>query len=1065
MLTKEQGRAKVDRLVDRFRSRLRELRSPATSEAMIRQEFLDPFWEALGWDVRNKGNKSVGERDVLIEAGLDTIEDKRFRHRRCDYFFRLSGFPRFLLEAKKPAVEADDPDAIFQTKTYAWNAKIPFAVLSNFEDFRLFDSTVTPSRAHPTRGMIRDFKLGYEDYLSQWDALWDTFSREAVESGSLDKLFAKEKKVRAGRRVRSADRMLFDIRGTAQVDQVFLAHLQNYRERFANALYRENRESFRDADTRQGAANLTEATQRLLDRLVFIRVCEDRDIMPYGRLLKLLTDCKPAELYGRLLDVFRELDAKYNGYLFKPHPLSEALDVDGTLLGGFIRSLYTPEGPYCFDRIGDDILGIIYERFLGSVIEVKSGRVTAEQKPEVRHAGGVYYTPRFVVDSIIRRVIGPKIEGKSPKEVLKVKVLDPACGSGSFLIAAFDYLMEHCRRYVAANPDAAVETIERRKHKVAFKDAAGVWHLSPEFRARLLTACIHGVDIDHQAVEVTVMSLYIKMLEGQFPPNWQQDFLNQRLLPALDNNIRCGNSLIDPDELADHLDNINGPLFGGLDPDTQFRINPFAWRSTTRGFGRVFDQAQGFDCIIGNPPYIRVQELNKYAKEECEFFKVRYASCAAGGYDIYVAFLERGLELLAPKGLMGYICPHRFWKAQYGANIRQVVSSGRHLLSVVDFGHQQVFVDATTYTAIHVLSKARNTRKIDYARVHQLTDGFMQLAALDSGGVADGCSRFLVDHPGATDLWVLVPKRIATWLKKVRTKGRPLEAITGKIAQGIVTSKDSVFFLTGSSDACVSKETGRTYKLEKEVVHPLLKGSVHMKRWAPLATDRVVIFPYEKHERQWRLIPEGDFHEKYPATWAYLQENREVLEARESGKMRGRADWYGYVYPKNREVMGAPKILVPSIATKGEYCLDAKGEQYFVGSGGGGGGGYAVVPSINIDLAYLCGLLNSRLLDDFLRTITAQYEGGWCDYSPGFIGQIPVLVPKTGKENGIARRITKVATRLTELMGKLRNETLGANERERIEREVDATERQLDKLVCTLYGVDLLPELAPQEGS
>ena len=257
-----------------------------------------------------------------------------------------------------------------------------------------------------------------------------------------------------------------------------------------------------------------------------MRVCEDRGIIGYGTLGEAVENAARhrLDLYSALAGQFREFDARFNGYLFKAH-FSEELAVSAELLAEFIRSLYQPEGPYRFDAIGDDLLGIIYERFLGSSITVERGNVEAEPKPEVRHAGGVYYTPRFVVDTIIRRVVAPKVEGKTPSEVRDVKILDPACGSGSFLIAAYQYLIDYCCRYVADHPKSAeVPASPRarsRTRKIAVRNGEGRWLLTPDFKAELLTSCIHGVDIDAQAVEVTVMSLYLKTLENM-PEGWQR---------------------------------------------------------------------------------------------------------------------------------------------------------------------------------------------------------------------------------------------------------------------------------------------------------------------------------------------------------------------------------------------------------------------------------------------------------------------------------------------------------------------------------------------------------------
>jgi len=409
----------IHSLVEGFRSNLRNLRDEHTPEAVIRQEYIDTFWKLLGWDVANDAHRSLAEKDVVIEATVGTLEGERIRSRRPDYIFRIDGFSRFVVEAKPTYIDIQtDKDAIFQAKTYAWSAQIPFVVLTNFEQFRLFDATVKPYHAEPDRGVVSDFDIRFEDYATQWDIFWNIFSRSGVASGSLEQLLAKIKRVRKGRRIRGIDRMLIDLRGSEPVDRAFLKHLEDYRLSFARTLYEDNKAAFPQANTHHGAARLTEATQRLIDRLVFIRVCEDRDITPYGELRDILNSCSKnrLDLYSELTAKFRRFDGEYNGYLFKPH-FSEQLQVQPELLADFIRSLYMPEGAYRFEAIGDDLLGIIYERFLGSTITVKQNNVEAEPKPEVRHAGGVYYTPRFVVDTIIRRVVGPKIKDKNPVTV------------------------------------------------------------------------------------------------------------------------------------------------------------------------------------------------------------------------------------------------------------------------------------------------------------------------------------------------------------------------------------------------------------------------------------------------------------------------------------------------------------------------------------------------------------------------------------------------------------------------------------------------------------------------
>ncbi len=919
----------------------------------------------------------------------------------------------------------------------------------------------------PNRGLVKEFLIDFQDYPVKWEEIVATFGREAVSDGSLERLRARIRKVSPTRRLRTVDRMLFELRGDEPVDRVFLDYLEKYRQHFARAIYHDNKKDFAEANTLHGAARLTEAVQRLIDRLVFMRVCEDRGVGYWGGLRDTLDriSAEGGELYESLCLDFRHLDQQYNGYLFKYH-FSESLKVSGEILSDFIRTLYPPDGPWDFSAIGDDILGIVYERFLGNVVTVERGIATVTEKPEVRHAGGVYYTPRFVVETIIRRVVGPKLVDKNPMELLDVKILDPACGSGSFLVAAFQYLIDHCVSAITANPSLAKapggsKKAKRKQQAIAFKDK-DKWNLAPEFKAALLTNCIHGVDIDQQAVEVTVMSLYLKMLEGKLPENWQRDWIEKQLLPPLENNILCGNSLISSADFDRFLTEKREGLFPEED-DIRFSINRFDWDSRMRGFGRLLDsQAKqergrtGFDCIIGNPPYIRVQELNKWAADECEFYKFRYASAKKGNYDIYVVFVDRCLELLAPDGLLGFIMPHKFWQAKYGEGLRKIIADGKHLRSVVDFADQQVFSGATTYTAVQVLSRDGSHKTVDYAKVLTLDDGRAQCSSLDAGAKPVGTERYSSSHHNDGQPWIFGNKSTLRWLDAVRANHSTLGQISKKIAQGLVSGCDGAFYVVPQGDEFRSQLTQRTHRLERSLIHPLLKGSLHIRRWASDASKLAVLFPYERTRNGFELIDPVRFVKRFPHAWEYLGFCRRMLETREKRRFAG-AHFYQFSRPQNFDVMDLPKVLVPAIGQRAEYAVDIRGEHYYVGSGGGGGGAHAIVPSIKINLHYLCGILNSRCLDTFLQRVTTPFHSGWFAYSKGYIEQIPIKLPEAAADKKLADRIVESARVIMDAKIKLRDGNLSDRERKTLEGEVESHERRIDEAVFRLYGVNELP--------
>lgn len=1063
-------------LVQGFARNIQQLKVPAYKESRARLDYIDPFWRLLGWDVDNTKHLPPQDVEVLVEPSMDSIDDEGFTTRAPDYLFRPGSFPRFIVEAKKPAIDVNtDRAAIFQTKRYAWSGTIPFAILTNFDQFRLFDTTLQPRINEPDRGLVQEFRLSFADYPAQWDVLLATFGRDAVAAGSLEALRAKIRKVPAGRRIRTVDRMLIDLKGDEPIDRVFLAYLDVYRKHFARAIYRDNRSQFPEADTLHGAARLTEAVQRLMDRLVFMRVCEDRGIAEWGGIRSTLDRIggEGGNLYRSLCAEFRALDASYNGYLFKPH-FCEELEVDGGTLSEFIRELYPPDGPWDFSKIGDDILGIVYERFLGNVVIVRKHQAEVEEKPEVRHAGGVYYTPRFIVDTIIRRVVGPQIAGKSPSEVLDIKILDPACGSGSFLVAAFQYLIDHCIRTIAADPKLAsvpASPKARKKRKeIAFKDSKGGWHLAPDFKAALLTNCIHGVDIDRQAVEVTVMSLYLKMLEGALPKNWQKDWIENQLLPSLDNNIRCGNSLIDSQDFDLWCEEQNGTLFPLDDEDVRFRINRFDWTSRTRGFGRILDEQSvkergraGFDCIIGNPPYIRVQELNKWAPEECEFYKWCYKSAAKGNYDIYVVFTEKALGLLSPNGLLGFIMPHKFWQAKYGEGLRKVIANGKHLCFVVDFTDQQVFDGATTYTAVHLLAKSNKTSQVDIARITELEDGAAQCAAIDSGRPTPGVLRFEVPAPLASAAWHFHTATTRDLLATMRANSKLLYPdVCKSIFQGIVTGADSIFLSNGWTPHPSKKKLVRFHSAAS-----MLAVDVELASTVPVvrrqgfdsycsSASQLLLLPYDRKTE--RLLPESEMRVRYPNAWAYLKQHKEKLAQREKGRFA--KQWWSLSRAQNIRLWCGSKILVPYMINRLQAVYDSTGA-FFVNVTTGGYGleiRAGLFPkSFSFPHYYIVGLLNSRLLDHCMRHLSNHFHGGYYPANKQFLQHLPIKLPQNKDENKLACRIVEHVHEIIDAKVMLPNRSLSDRERTDLERTVDRNERRIDEAVFELYGVKGLP--------
>ncbi len=534
--------------------------------------------------------------------------------------------------------------------------------------------------------------------------------------------------------------------------------------------------------------------------------------------------------------------------------------------------------------------------------------------------------------------------------------------------------------------------------------------------------------------------MLLKVLEGETNEsiNSQLTFFNERALPDLDNNIKRGNSLIKPDFY-------NKEQMMLLDEDSHYRINVFDWETA---FSKVFDRRDpGFDAVIGNPPYIRIQALKEFAPVEVEHYKEAYRSAGKGNYDIYVVFIERGLQLLNKNGRLGYILPHKFFNAKYGQPIRELISEGRHLSEIVHFSDEQVFAGATTYTTL-LLDRAGNS-EFTFAKVEDLTNWRISRVATKG--------NILAEVVTANDWNFVVGKRASLFNKLSRIDHKLGDE--AHLFVGLQTDADDVFILEeirrdGDKVLCQSKATKDQHWFEDCHLKSFLKGSLNIRRYQLTNVTKRLIFPYRNEDGKSVLIRAEEYLRQFPLTWAYLKQNEERLTRRNKGKMG--ADWHGYVYKKNHTRFDSPKLLVPSIATGSSFAPDLEGDYYFVGSGGGGGGGYGitVTGASSRYYLYLLGLLNSNMMSSFLSMISTPYSGGYLALNRQYIEQLPIRIIDFSDPEDVANHdlMVDLVQRMLSLHEKLQAARI-SQEKTFIQQQINATDHQIDRLVYTLYGL------------
>ncbi len=981
-------------------------------EAEVRKDFIDKFFIALGWDVLHEEQTNPYEQEVKVERGVYIGKQQK----RADYAFFLKPNYRdvkFYVEAKKPCRNLSNADDYFQTCRYGWNAGLSITFLTDFEELHILDCRTKPDINRILNNRIKNFH--YSDYSNQekFSEIYWLLSHEAVANNSLEK-FAESLPKPKGKTIQKGTH-----RGTYQsIDEAFLEELDEIRDSLAK--------SFKKSNPDLGSDELTEMTQRTIDRLVFIRFLEDKLIEPDPILDKSFA-------WQKFIRTCKTLDAKYNGIVFKKHLIdNENLNApDENVFENICKELAHNNSPYNFDIIPIHILGSIYERFLGKIVIATDKRVRIEEKPEVRKAGGVYYTPQYIVNYIVENTVGKLIEGKTPKEIAKMRFADISCGSGSFLITVFDRVLEYHRKWYQDNTEQA------KKDGCILHE--GKWVLSLKQKQNILLNNIYGVDLDPQAIEVTQLSLYLKLLEDETTATANETWVmfKEQILPGLNNNIVCGNSLIGTDILGLTL------FKGAVD---ELKLRPMNFEDV---FPDVFKKGsstgseQGFDAIVGNPPYVRIQELKIISKELVDYLKKKYSAATKGNYDLYVVFVEKGITLLKAKGELGFILPNKFFNSQYGEPLRQIITSGKHLRKIIHFGANQIFQGATTYTALLFLNKTEQ-KGFDFSKIED-AKSWMNNFDAETGRISNDCIT--------KDDWNFSVGENKNLINKMN-KNILLDEFAD-IFVGLQTSADDVFILdkvteTENSLTLRSKVLRKEIKVEKNLLHHLLSGT-DVKRYITPTDRQYILFPYKVSNEVAELINENELSRLYANTMEYLKHNKKRLEEREKGKFKGK-EWYRFGRSQNLGIQSRKKICIPRLVENLNCTIDLKGDYYLDNVDVGG-----VVLKKNYtehDLKYLCAIINSKLLGWFFPFVSATFRGGWYSANRQFISKLPIRKIDFSNDSEKAKHdhVVKLVDQILEAKKQIAAAKT-ASEKEYLEKKCSIIDRQIDALVYELYGL------------
>jgi len=669
----------ISKLAKDFEANLDFYMAANYQEYEVRNRFINKFFIILGWDVLGDENSNPYEQEVKVEKAQKQQGSRA--QKRADYaFYKVPNYKdvEFFVEAKKPSVELRSVDNYFQTIRYGWNAQTPIAVLTDFEQFHIIDCRIKPDVRFVFNGQHKEYR--FTDYYNKekFAEIYWLFSREAVLANSLEK-YAKNLPSPKGK---VSQTKLFKL-DTQAIDESFLQYIDDIRENLAKAFKRND-------DTLNGD-QLTEAVQRTVDRLVFIRFLEDKLIEGESHVNEwrgwadFVADC-------------RRLNAKYNGIVFKKHFIDdqEFTGPDEKVFRDICQDISSLNSPYDFNYIPIHILGSIYERFLGKVVVTTAKRVHIDDKPEVRKAGGVYYTPKYVVDYIVKQTIGSIIADKAPKDIDQLRFADIACGSGSFLIGVYDFLLDYHKKYYLEKYKNKTDIDKKSLDYANIELRNGQWVMTLKRKQEILHNNIFGIDIDAQAVEVTQLSLFLKMLEDESlsSTNVRQGSMFSKVLPDLSKNIICGNSLVSFDVFGEDL----------FPDDDIMKNNPLDYSTT---FPAIMSKG-GFNAIVGNPPWVDIKGLDPFLVDY--YFKKFQSS--ANRINLYALFIEMALTKIRKNGVLGYIIPNSILYQSSYKKLRELIL-GKFNLSEIVRMPDNVFKNVKAETAILIMSNEKTLSTVN----------------------------------------------------------------------------------------------------------------------------------------------------------------------------------------------------------------------------------------------------------------------------------------------------------------------------------------------------------------
>ncbi|MDY2956747.1 MAG: DNA methyltransferase [Lachnospiraceae bacterium] len=948
------------------------------------RSWINRLLEIFGWDVLN--TQQIKQEKIVDEEQKTKLAEIDSTHTKPDYSLVNGNTVKAYLDAKKIDVDIfKSKDAAFQVRSYGWSADLPCSFLTNFEQFVIFDCRFAPKKSDPaTTGAIQ---ISMDEYIGQFEQLENHLNRVLVYHNNLKKLYDTT-----------------NIEGTHTVDELFNELLTDFRLQLANNMYQNNKTSLSEDE-------LNYYVQIILDRIIFIRVCESKGLEKEGLLLDFLkkgfwnvfkTSCY-AEFYNH-----------YDGAMFEKDVNNKFPNIalDDEIFDDFVKQLYYPY-PYKFNAIPTKVIAKVYEDFLAYSLSIKNDSVVSCLKEEYVKTNGAIPTHEFIADAICKQTLST-VNINSPEDIFAIRILDPCCGSGVFLVSAYEYLSNRLRDITTKTNRWCIVDGDNKYLTVAAKQ-------------EIMKNCLYGIDCDPTAAEVTKMSMALKVIDDiNEVLLTEAGMFGEKILSDIHKNIVTGNTLVDID--------IECP------PSEIKYIRPLNIKGSV--YKNVFDEKGGFDYVLGNPPYVETKHFKAASTKIHEYLHNNY-STFEGKVDLSVLFIERTMDLLNNNGYLGMIIQRRWFKTNYGKGARKFITQGSHLHKLLDIETNSLFKGRTTYVSVIILTKGV-CNEVEYDLIKgDVNDVQLYFDEDISPEIID--SSYFSEAIWAPELKTIFEIK-NKYAQRYGTVGTNTEI---SVCDGTQALWKKVYDIVEYSEnnGIITGKNGfkETVSIEKEMVKPIIYNR-EFKPLKDLIPDAYRVFPYEGTGNKTKISIKTVKND-YPLAYKYLSKNKKRIKAQV--KCNAGDYWHTYTREHNHDSFDSAKIIIP-MTTKETYATFENKQGLYMDNSN--------VWFINykgdnaLIMKALTMIINSTIFSVFAKCGANQASNGYYKFNKQFIEPVPLPNNKIKASNKIIKSLSSLYEDMKALLSEYEKATV--NDKLLYKGVMESKWKEVDDLCYELYGVD-----------